>query len=239
MKQNELMIKEKTVPYTITYSARKSLAIRMTVSGELEVKAPGQMKEREIKWFLLEKKDWIYKQVMRAEERKKQKAPFEWKDGACIPINGRDYYLRVESEQGKKREAVQLINHEIVIKTEDVSKENIRELAVLWFKKACKPLLESRVKHFADNMQAEYHRVVLKEQKTCWGSCSNRKNLNFNWKLLLMPPEIMDYVIVHELSHLWEMNHSPQFWDNVEAVLPDYKKKRKWLKDNESRFGKL
>ena len=69
-------------------------------------------------------------------------------------------------------------------------------------------------------------------QKTRWGSCSSNKTLSFNWKLMLAPPKVLDYVVVHEICHLREMNHSPRFWALVESLMPDYKQQRKWLKEN-------
>ena len=80
-------------------------------------------------------------------------------------------------------------------------------------------------------MGVTYGKVTLREQKTRWGSCSSNGNLNFNWKLALMPDEILYYVIVHELAHRIEMNHSERFWKIVEEVLPDYRERRKWLKE--------
>ena len=78
----------------------------------------------------------------------------------------------------------------------------------------------------------DYGRISVRQQKTRWGSCSVRGNLNFNWKLALMPEEILDYVVVHELAHRVEMNHSPRFWAVVETVLPDWRERRRWLKQH-------
>ena len=92
-------------------------------------------------------------------------------------------------------------------------------------------IFPKRVEYYAQLMGISYGRITIREQKTRWGSCSGRGNLNFNWKLTLMPPEILDYVVVHELAHRKEMNHSKDFWKIVEQVLPDYQKRRKRLKE--------
>ena len=92
-------------------------------------------------------------------------------------------------------------------------------------------IFPKRVEYYSQHMGISYGRITIREQKTRWGSCSGRGNLNFNWKLTLMPPEILDYVVVHELAHRKEMNHSKDFWKIVEQVLPDYQKRRKRLKE--------
>lgn len=93
-----------------------------------------------------------------------------------------------------------------------------------------KQIFPERVAYFAKRMGVTYNRITIREQKTRWGSCSSAGNLNFNWKLVMMPPEILDYVVVHELAHRKEMNHSPRFWAIVESELPDYRERQAKLK---------
>lgn len=104
------------------------------------------------------------------------------------------------------------------------------EEELLQMKKDAIKLLPSRCEYYAPLMGVSYNRIAIKAQRSRWGSCSTKKNLNFNCLLMLCPVEIQDYVVVHELSHLKEMNHSPAFWAEVGKILPDYKKRRRWLK---------
>lgn len=92
-------------------------------------------------------------------------------------------------------------------------------------------IIPERVNFYAGILGVTYGRITIRNQKTRWGSCSSKGNLNFNCLLMLTPPEVIDYVVVHELCHRIEMNHSKLFWDEVESVLPNYKMYRKWLKD--------
>ncbi len=92
--------------------------------------------------------------------------------------------------------------------------------------------LKERAEYFSRKMGVSYERISIRAAKTRWGSCSGKGNLNFHWKLILMPPQVLDYVVVHELAHRKEMNHSPAFWAEVERILPDYREQRKWLKVN-------
>lgn len=99
-------------------------------------------------------------------------------------------------------------------------------------KKYARKIFEARVSYFHQFTGGNYTSITIRDQKTRWGSCSGRGTLSFNWRLILAPPEILDYVVVHELCHLTHMNHSREFWDLVGSVIPDYKVRRKWLKEN-------
>ncbi len=99
------------------------------------------------------------------------------------------------------------------------------------YRDKAREIFEQKVSYYAQMMGVSYGRIAIRDQKTRWGSCSSKGNLNFNWKLALMPDEILDYVVVHELAHRMEMNHSDKFWKIVENVLPDYRERRKWLKE--------
>lgn len=97
---------------------------------------------------------------------------------------------------------------------------------------AAKDYFPKRAAYFVQFTGGTYNRITIRDQKTRWGSCSVRGTLSFNWRLMLAPPAILDYVVVHELCHLTCMNHSAAFWSKVESVLPDYRASRKWLKDH-------
>ena len=108
-----------------------------------------------------------------------------------------------------------------------LSPEEIRALA-----DRAKDIIPQRVAHFAPLVGVTYGRITIRNQRTRWGSCSGKGNLNFNCLLMLAPPEVLDYVVVHELCHRKEMNHSPRFWAEVARVLPDYQQRRRWLKEH-------
>ena len=110
---------------------------------------------------------------------------------------------------------------------EKLSEEELAEL-----KKRARRVFLARCAYYAPVVGVRYERVSIRSQRSKWGSCSGKGNLNFNCLLLLAPPEVLDYVVVHELCHRLEMNHSPRFWAEVQRVLPDYASARKWLKQN-------
>ena len=118
------------------------------------------------------------------------------------------------------------------IDTEVTAEPQLTEAELKTLRERTRTLVTEKVCCFAPIVGVSYGRIAIRAQHTRWGSCSSKGNLNFNCLLGLAPEEVVDYVVVHELCHRKHMNHSPQFWAAVEAVLPDYKHHKKWLKDN-------
>ena len=116
------------------------------------------------------------------------------------------------------------------------SKDEPKDAATLALEKryrdAAKEYIPKRVEYYHEFTGGTYHKITIRDQKTRWGSCSSNGTLSFNYRLMLAPPRVLDYVVVHELCHLTHMNHSTDFWNMVASILPDYKEYRKWLKDN-------
>ena len=163
---------------------RKTLSIRITQEGNLEIRAPLGMPKGEIEAFLKEKAQWI--------ETHRAKVLAEYAQGQEAPL-GEEEILTL-AEQMRQR-------------------------------------LPEKLNRHAASMGVTFGRVTIRCQQTRWGSCSSRGNLNFNCLLMLAPEEVLDYVVVHELAHRKQMNHSALFWQEVERECPDYKKSRRWLKD--------
>lgn len=110
--------------------------------------------------------------------------------------------------------------------------EDLPVLVEEWSRKQAQEILPKRVAAWAQKMGVEYNNIVIKDQKTLWASCSQKKNLNFSYRLIKMPSSIIDYLIVHELAHLIHFDHSPDFWACVAGYIPNYKESRKWLNTN-------
>ncbi len=100
------------------------------------------------------------------------------------------------------------------------------------YRDAAKDYIPKRVEHYHSYTGGNYTKITIRDQKTRWGSCSSNGTLSFSFRLMMAPPRVLDYVVVHELCHLTYMNHSKEFWNMVENILPDYKEHRKWLKEN-------
>ena len=129
----------------------------------------------------------------------------------------------IRMQQGKMQEREKM-RQQARIHLDAAQEKELRERA--------KSVLAQRTAYFARQVGATYGRITVRDQKTRWGSCSQTGNLNFNFRLILAPLEVLDYVVVHELCHRRQMNHSTQFWQEVAQVLPDYRKRKAWLTEN-------
>lgn len=150
-----------------------------------------------------------------------------------IPLRGSERFAISMAESKKNWIAASVLKMQEVEPfsfQKEKSPSQIRLEAI--YREAAKEYFPKRVYHFAHILGVSYGNITIRDQKTRWGSCSSKGNLSFNWRLILAPPNVLDYVVVHELCHRKEMNHSPKFWALVESVMPDYKQYRKWLKEN-------
>lgn len=148
------------------------------------------------------------------------RAPYRMRD--------REIQAFIQEKSDWIEKTMEKVKKQTLVAPEDkLTSDEIRTLADRALK-----YIPDRVAYFSTMVGVTYGRITIRNQRSRWGSCSSKGNLNFNCLLMLMPQEIIDYVVVHELCHRREMNHSQAFWKEVEKVLPDYKARRKWLKDN-------
>lgn len=148
-----------------------------------------------------------------------------------VSILEKQYSVVVSPKRFIKDKVVLGSNSITVFQAED-SRKHPKTIFENWLKEYSRKIITDRTKMLAKENNFEFKKISIREQSTRWGSCSSEKNLNFNWKLILGPQKVLDYVIVHELSHTVEMNHSKAFWLVVQKVMPDYLTYRNWLRVN-------
>ena len=210
------------LPDRIIRSKRKSVSVGVDSLGRVTVRAPLRYPEDKITAFLAEKEEWILK------HQKRMRAT-----GICLPENGLDGYgllllgerYILTLDDGKR---VRLNEAE---KRIFLPRENAEQRLKRWLKENAKRIFTQATRIRADEMGVSYQSVTISSATTRWGSCTGDNRLRFSYRLLYAPKPVIDYVIVHELCHTLHHDHSPRFWVAVESVIPDYKDKRKWLKD--------
>jgi len=226
-----------SLPYYVKKSGRsKQLRITVGLDGVV-VTAPSFLPEQEIMSFVEKKKAWIFKKVadyrlVRGQIRETRK----FITGDAFPFRGEDLALRVIEYEGRQTKVLITDNHLAVYISrhvpQDMRREEIRTKLEQWYNRMAKDTFIESADFYKTKLDVEYNTIRVKNQKTRWGSCSKKGNLNFNWKLVMAPIDVIDYVVVHELCHLVHMNHSKDFWQLVASQIPDYKQKKRWLREN-------
>jgi predicted metal-dependent hydrolase len=223
------------VSFRFERSRRKSIGFLVGADG-LVVRAPNWVTLREVDAAVQEKSAWIVAKLQQFRERQTeqfQKA-IEWRHGAEVPFLGRTVQLCV-LERGVGRVLGQDLSPDQVLPVTvppDASVTQVRDAAQVWLKKQAKRLFEERLHHFAPLLGVRWQKLSLSSASTRWGSARNDGHIRLNWRLIHLPISQIDYVVVHELAHLREMNHSPRFWETVGEVMPDYAQRRKALRQS-------
>jgi predicted metal-dependent hydrolase len=209
----------------IVRSKRKTLALIVKPDGSLIVRAPLRASERSIREFIETHAEWILKKQAEALAFLPP-APRQYVPGEMFMYLGKAYPLEVV--KGQKRPL--LLEEDF--KLAESARSHAARAFERWYRAQAKEILTERINLFASQYDFQYKKIGITSARTRWGSCSANGSLNFSWRLILAPMEVVDYVVVHELVHTGCHNHSKRFWKQVEKIMPDYKERRKWLRKN-------
>ncbi len=226
---------EHKIDVRVTLSDRKSMKMTVKADGSVLVEAPKAMSKKQITAIIDQKKSWILSKVTQRKSSGTLYNKFTGVQAEKMSYLGRECRLRLEQTESKKP-WVKLKNGELIVYTNDRSPDVVVNLVEEWYRQKTKEEVEFWIKCYQPQFEQTPNRIVIKEQKKRWGSCSNKHNLNFNWRLSMMPTWVISYIVLHELCHFEELNHSTQFWQMVEKRMPEYKKANDWLKENGHRF---
>ena len=243
------MIKEANgiISYTLTRSKRKTCAIHVK-DGIVDVRAPLKMPKSDIDKFVTSKEKWITNRLSLLREHKEQQESFSLNYGDSVLYCGKQYIITPSERNyigGSFDGKIGVSNHSFYIPP-NLSSEQIKHACVQIYRILAKSDLTIKVYDYASKMVVMPTAVKINGATTQWGSCSvrmgtpqtpPRKNLNFSWRLIMADDEVIDYVVVHELAHIIEMNHSARFWAIVEKILPDYRERQSRLKELQKKLN--
>lgn len=218
---------DNTPDFILLRSRRRSISIHVSPNAEVIIKAPFRISDKYIKDFVIEKQDWIKKAMSKMQKHK----PKQYITGEEFMYLGNIYKLNIgDYKHIHITPATAGLNFPNCLLFR--AKKEIEE----WYIKQAKEVITARVEHYSKVMKAKYKSIMFSDTKSKWGSCAPDNALQFNWKLVMTPHLVIDYVVVHELVHTWEKNHSHDFWKKVVLYKPAYKQHRKWLEDNTHRL---
>ncbi|WP_406731795.1 SprT family zinc-dependent metalloprotease [Vibrio scophthalmi] len=210
-------------------SRKKSASIKVD-EGEVSIVVPRHLAIERIESLLLQKHQWIIDKLAQYEAAKPASMR-EYVSGEAFPYLGRNYRLKVLSGE---LAPTKLIEGRITVTVPEpeTQKNYIRRALLNWYKRNAEKKVREKVRRYEKLVGVETGVVRIKEFKSRWGSCTTYGDLEFNWVIVMAPNRVVDYVVIHELCHLIHHDHSPQFWKEVERVMPDYRECKDWLKEN-------
>lgn len=202
----------------------KHLRLRILPSGQLVLTCHPFTPQRAINNFIAEHQEWIADKL--SQVTAKQTALTA--NPKTLLLHGKELELRIQVKSG--RSTIKIDANKILVTNTSEDHSEIRTILEKWYKSQARKHFESRVPLLCDVADQDIMRVTIRSQRTRWGSCSSRQTISLNWRLIMAPDWVSDYVIYHEVAHLTHMNHSNRFWQLVEEYFPRYKEAEAWLK---------
>ncbi len=218
------------IEFEVKYRKRKTMAIQIDKTGAVSVFSPIGVSEDFIRHQVKSKAKWITKKLMDAARTAETIIQRRFQCGHKFMYLGQTYILNIAIEKTLK--GVFVLEGVLYIRTSKKDEEHIKKLLMKWYRKQAEENLSERLVILGAKMGLKPRLVKVKEQKRRWGSCTFSGNIYLNWRIIMAPIEVIDYVIVHELAHLAHHDHSKNFWAVVERFMPDYRQRRQWLKNN-------
>ena len=220
-------LRYKDIEYTLKKSERKTTSIYIERDGSVSVLAPKPFDNAKIESILERKRSWIYKNLAEWEDLNRVKVQRHYVNGESFLYLGRSYRLKLVDHQ---EVPLKLLHGHFCLSKNKVS--DAPEIFKAFYKEKLLEKLKSKLTVYSECMGVQPKTVKVMELKHRWGSCSAKGAVNFHWKCAMLPLSVLDYVIVHELAHIKDARHSPQFWRAVEKVMPGYQEQKNWLKFN-------
>ncbi len=222
-----------TVELFIKHTNRKSIGLKLISAKRLEVTAPKKTSHKEIMTIVQDKKGWLLKHIKSLETQDHSGDFVGFNTEQEILLLGKRMPIDFMIDPAMQCNRIRVLKSDHGFKlssSQPISSAHKSDALNQWSKGYAKTHLLQRVHYFSDKFEITVNNVVIKEQKTRWGSCSSKGNINLNWRLIKAPTDVIDYIVIHELLHRIEMNHSSKFWELVEIAIPTYRHQEEWLK---------
>jgi predicted metal-dependent hydrolase len=224
------------IEYKVKRSKRKTIGIKISPQEGVILAVPIRCTDATIQHVLNKKASWIIKKKNMLQDRSNMLKDREFINGEKLKLLGDDIDFNIIRGDFQKCSArfdtkgftIYINNLATAEEQKDAIKTSLNKL----YREIAKKLFLDRTNYYSQILKLYPERIVIKEQKTVWGSCSSKNNINYNWRVIMAPITIVDYIVVHELCHLKYANHSKEYWQLVENIIPEYRIYRDWLKEN-------
>ena len=229
----KLFVADETFKYSIRVNKR-SKYIRITIDEEKKIKItiPLFIPIKAAEDFLREKIPWVKKKFIEIENKRQRADEFKAEIWKKVFYLGKEYTIDLVELQ-TTRPNFYIGKHSLIFHVNPGDREWVRNEMIRALMFAAQKEIFLRTEKHAKRMNLKFNNIKIKNQKTLWGSCSSKNNLNFNWRLVMCPVAVLEYIIIHELAHIKHPNHSRRFWNLVEEYSPDFNSHRRWLREHQ------
>jgi hypothetical protein len=224
------------ISYVVRRSSnRETVGLAVDPDEGVVVTAPDDVSEDTIREIVRSRAAWIFEKQARIEELEQPPLKKEFLSGEKLSYLGRRYRLQIIKNGDHTTPTVTLKEGKFYVSIDgdgEDRRKTIRQALIAWYRQHARAKLAERVGRYADKVGVTPRSVEVKNQQKRWGSCTKTGDLLFNWRIIMAPMSIVDYVVVHELCHLKEENHTERFWRMLKTVIPDYEERKEWLRIN-------
>lgn len=220
------------ITFNLIYRKRKTMSIEVETTGEVTVIAPVGTSTDDIVEKVKSRAGWIVSKQYESKFINDTKIKREAVSGESYMYLGRNYSLDIRVDENIDNISVKLFQGKFVVNTYIKDEDFIKKAMENWYREKTLAKVKERVSYYSSYFNNEVTTVKVKEQKKRWASCTSKNELLFNWRCVMAPVFVLDYIVVHEMCHMEYKNHSKDFWNRVYAVMPDYEVRKSWLKNN-------
>lgn len=224
------------IEFKVQYRNRKTMSIEVDSNGDIIVIAPMNTEDTVIINKVKSKAAWIVQKQYEVRNINVNKINREAVSGESYLYLGRNYTMQLFNNNDENKIFIRLFRGKFIVNTYTSSEEKIKEALEKWYRQKALLKIRERIKYYEPYFEEKVHEVKVKEQKKRWASCTNNNVLLFNWRCVMAPVYILDYIVVHEMCHMRYKNHSKEFWEYLYTVMPDYEARREYLRDNGIKF---
>ena len=220
------------ITFNLIYRKRKTMSIEVETTGEVTVIAPVGTSTDDVIEKVKSRAGWIVSKQYESKFINDTKIKREAVSGESYMYLGRNYSLDIRVDENIDNISVKLFQGKFVVNTYTKDEDLIKKAMENWYREKTLARVKERVSYYSSYFNNEVTTVKVKEQKKRWASCTSKNELLFNWRCVMAPVFVLDYIVVHEMCHMEYKNHSKDFWNRVYAVMPDYEVRKSWLKNN-------
>ena len=220
---------DEKIEYHLVRQKRKTIGIYVDIFGNIEIRVPREATEEEIRQHIEEKWDWIRLTAADMKARMSGMQKKDYASGEVCQYLGSGYITEIIQDTGLKQDKVEIAGTRLLVYVRQLEDDSIKQALKRFYYQKCKLLVEGRIRYYQTQFKIKPSAVRIYDSKIAWGICDANRRLSFNWKLVMAPMEVIDYIVVHEMCHMVHLNHDRSFWRLLGRLLPDYEQRQNWL----------